>query len=172
MDNYVGEIRLFAGRRAPSGWALCDGSTIQIASNAMLYAIIGNTFGGNATTFNLPDLRGRVPVGSGYRDARYFKLGDQGGVETVTLDSLHVPPHSHKTHVNAYSAASVDNHPKDRILGGGPNIYTADTSSLVQMGGGSVSVGPAGGSAPHTNIMPVQALNYMICVDGLFPDRQ
>lgn len=66
MDGYISEIRMWAANFAPKGWAFCDGSTISIASNTALFSLIGTTYGGDGvTTFKLPDLRGRVPVGVG-----------------------------------------------------------------------------------------------------------
>ena len=65
-EPFLGEIRMFGGNYAPAGWALCDGTTLAIAQNTALFALIGTTYGGDGTTtFNLPDLRGRVPVHMG-----------------------------------------------------------------------------------------------------------
>jgi microcystin-dependent protein len=66
MEGYIAEIRLFAGNYAPKGWAFCAGQILAIAQNTALFSILGTTYGGNGvTTFALPDLRGRVPVGPG-----------------------------------------------------------------------------------------------------------
>lgn len=170
MDNYVGEIRLFAGLRPPVDWKFCDGSACEITEYGSLYSIIGNTYGGDSATFNLPDLRGRVPVGVGDGPGSHdIALGEQGGTETVKLEIQNLPPHSHKVHVHAYDAAAADNNVKDRILAGA-NIYSNE-SFVNLMGDQAVVVGNSGGGLPHNNIMPVQALNFMICVNGIFPER-
>ncbi len=89
---FVGEIRMFGGNFAPAGWAFCDGATLPIDQNDVLFQLIGTTYGGDGqTTFNLPDLRGRVPLhqGSG------FVIGEQAGVESVTLTTSQIPSHNH-----------------------------------------------------------------------------
>lgn len=170
MDNTLGEIRLFAGKYPPSGWLFCDGSTVNVTEHSMLYALIGNTYGGDSTAFRLPDLRGRIPVGvgmiPGLSDVT-IPLGLNGGTENEVLKVEHLPVHSHNVVVNAYSAPAFDSDLKDEALGGA-NIYTND-STLVAMAAGAVLVDSTGGGKSHTNVMPVQALNYMICVDGVFP---
>lgn len=66
MKGYIAEIRLFAGKFAPRGWAFCNGQILSIAQNTALFSLLGTTFGGNGqTTFALPDLRGRMAVGPG-----------------------------------------------------------------------------------------------------------
>ena len=65
MEGYIAEIRMFAGNFAPRGWAFCQGQILSIAQNTALFSLLGTTYGGNGqTTFALPDLRGRVPVGT------------------------------------------------------------------------------------------------------------
>src|SRR5205085_11564656 len=89
---YVGEIRMFGGNFAPTGWAFCDGQPMQISENEVLFNVIGTTYGGDGqSTFALPDLRGRVPVhqGNGYT------LAETGGVEQVTLAVNQIPTHTH-----------------------------------------------------------------------------
>ena len=92
-----GEIMMFAGNFAISGWALCDGSTLNIADNTNLFNTIGTTYGGDGvTTFKLPDLRGRTPVSSGQRPgASAYALGQINGTDSVTLTSDLMPAHTH-----------------------------------------------------------------------------
>src|SRR5687768_18272954 len=91
-NPYLGEIRLFAGNFAPAGWALCDGRPLPISENDALFTLIGTTYGGDGQeTFNLPDLRSRVPVHIG----NGVILGETGGVESVTLTVQQTPTHSH-----------------------------------------------------------------------------
>src|SRR5688572_29246764 len=92
MPPFVGEIRMFAGNFAPAGWEFCQGQLIVIAENEALFQLIGTTYGGDGEfTFGLPDLRGRVPIhqGSG------FTIGQNGGVEQVTLQTQQIPAHAH-----------------------------------------------------------------------------
>ncbi len=97
MANYIGEIILVGFNYAPSGWALCNGQLLSIASNVPLYSLIGITFGGNGTTtFGLPDLRGRAPIhqgqGSGLSN---YSVGQKGGSESVALGITQIPNHTH-----------------------------------------------------------------------------
>ena len=96
-DPFIGQIVMFAGNFAPRGWALCDGQLLPIAQNQALFSILGATYGGDGgTSFALPDLRGRVPLhagqGPGLND---YNLGQQGGVEQVTLNTSNLPAHSY-----------------------------------------------------------------------------
>jgi microcystin-dependent protein len=97
MDPYIGEIRIFAGNFAPSGWFLCQGQTLSISSYQALFAIIGITYGGNGTTnFQLPNLQGRFVIGVGISSAgTIYDLGQHGGVEQVSLSISNLPAHTH-----------------------------------------------------------------------------
>src|SRR5690348_4157871 len=97
MSNpYIGEIRMFPGNFAPVGWAICDGSLLPISENDTLFTLIGTSYGGDGqTTFALPDLRGRAPVHQGNHLGNSFVLGQNGGVESVTLPLSQIPAHSH-----------------------------------------------------------------------------
>src|ERR1041385_2013183 len=94
---YVGEIRIFAGNFAPAGWMFCDGTTLPISENETLFQLIGTTYGGDGqSTFNLPDLRGRVPIHQGTGPfGTTYQMGEMGGVETVTLTTQQIPQHNH-----------------------------------------------------------------------------
>jgi len=95
-DPYVGEIRMFGGNFAPAGWSFCDGSSLSISENEVLYQLIGTTYGGDGqSTFNVPDLRGRVPVHQGTGAGGNYQTGQTGGAEQVTLTSQQLPVHNH-----------------------------------------------------------------------------
>ena len=86
-SGYVGEIRMFGGNFPPAGWMFCDGSTLPISENEVLFQLIGTTYGGDGQeTFKLPDLRGRVPLhqGQGTGLSNYL-IGQNGGAESVTI---------------------------------------------------------------------------------------
>src|SRR5690242_20599428 len=99
---YVGEIRMFAGNFAPAGWMLCEGQTLPISENETLFQLIGTTYGGDGeTTFNLPDMQGRIPIhqGTGGGLSTYV-IGQKAGVETVTLTTSQIPQHNHQALAN------------------------------------------------------------------------
>src|SRR5262245_20901956 len=105
---FLGEIRIFAGNFAPAGWAFCDGQVLQIAEWTNLFQLIGTTYGGDGiTTFNLPDLRGRLPLHFGTPPGlRAFTQAETGGVESVTLTSSQIPSHSHSLQATTNNADS------------------------------------------------------------------
>lgn len=94
MESYIGTILMFGGNFAPKGWALCQGQLLPIAQYTAVFSILGTTYGGDGiTTFALPDLRGRVPVGSGQGNGLSPReLGETFGAESVTEASIKVGP--------------------------------------------------------------------------------
>src|SRR5262249_31052519 len=96
-DPFLGEIRLFGFSRIPTGWVACNGQSLPIAQNDALYAVIGTTYGGDGqTNFNVPDLRGRVPIGQGTgQGLPTYILGQASGEEQHTLIAAEMPTHSH-----------------------------------------------------------------------------
>src|SRR3569623_407895 len=112
MSNpFLGEIRLFAGNFNPRGWAVCNGALLAISQNDALYALLGTTFGGDGvTTFALPDLQGRLPEGQGQGPVlSSYVIGQNGGAETVTLNTIQIPIHSHTFLANT-AAGSLELH--------------------------------------------------------------
>jgi microcystin-dependent protein len=165
---YVGEIRLFAGNFAPSGWAFCQGQLMSIASNTALFSLIGTTYGGDGTsTFALPDLRGRIPVHQGSNQGNSYVMGQKAGEEQLALNLSQIPQHSHAA--NAQSAAGNQQGP-----GGGlwalSNLEQF-SSSAPNAAMGSSAISPIGGGQPHNNIMPYIALNFIISLFGVYPSR-
>lgn len=178
MDTpFIGQIVLFAGNFAPRGWQFCQGQILTIAQNTALFSILGTTYGGNGqTTFALPDLRGRVPVGQGQGPGlSSYTLGEMAGVESVALVATQMPAHNHNVMVS--SGAADSNTGKNNYLAvangslaGDPvtvNTYNGTPTDLL--GNNSISI--SGGSQPHTNIQPLLGLNYIICLEGIFPSR-
>lgn len=174
-DPYLGEIRPFAGTFAPRNWLKCDGSVISIAANEALYTLIGTTFGGDGqTTFGLPDLRGRLPVGIGQAPGLSNRvLGQLAGSESVTLTSPQMPAHNHAVVVSGDAAESPQ--PANQVpaapANGGvfylpPNIGTQVDAPLA---GDCLTF--VGGGQPHENRMPVTAITYIISTTGIFPQR-
>lgn len=168
-DPYIGEIRLFGGTFAPQGWALCDGQLLAISANEALYALLGTTYGGDGqTTFALPDLRGRVPVHQGQGPGLSNRaLGEAGGTETVTLVGPELPAHAHTLAAN--SGTGTQSNPAGNVWAAGPTAFIGPGSADLTMAG--PAVGPAGGSQPHDNMLPFQAVNFIIALEGIFPSQ-
>jgi len=168
MSNpFIGEIRMFAGNFAPAGWALCDGRLLLISENDALFNLIGTTYGGDGqSTFALPDLRSRVPVHVG----NGFALGQQGGVETVTLTTSQIPSHTHVAQCNSNAGTSA-------AASGG--VWAAN-ATVANPTYGSVApnaamdpaaVGSTGGSQPHDNMVPLLVINFILSLFGVFPSQ-
>jgi microcystin-dependent protein len=160
---YVGEIRLFGGNFAPVGWAFCDGATLAIADNDVLFQLIGTTYGGDGqTTFNVPDLRGRAPVHQGTN----YTMGQVAGAETVTLTVQHLPAHNHA--LLASTGAGGTANAQGNVPAASPSVqlYIQDVPSTPIAAN---AVTPAGGSQPHENRMPFLVVNYIISLFGIFP---
>jgi microcystin-dependent protein len=177
MDAYVGQIRLFAGDYAPSGWALCNGATLNIVGNEILFALISNIYGGDGkTNFKLPDLRGRLPlhIGKDPQATTNYTIGQTVGTETVTIITANLPAHNHV--VNATKADATTTSPQGGPLLGKPALgFYMPESAVVfaksPMSDAALDAAPGGGQS-HDNIMPTIAMNYIICTAGLFPNFQ
>jgi microcystin-dependent protein len=164
---YLGQITLFAGTFAPRGWAFCDGQLLAISQNTALFSILGTTYGGNGqTTFALPDLRGRVPLGPRQGPGlSNYDLGQTGGQESHTLAINELPAHSHAAELPVASGEETTNRAENGAPAKGGVYAAADTA------GPAVTVAPTGGSQPHNNLQPHLALNYIIALQGIFPSR-
>lgn len=166
MDAYLGEIRMFSGNYAPMDWFFCDGQLLSIAEYEALYALLGTFYGGDGVTnFALPDLRGRVPL----HGASTF--GQKLGVETVALNASQIPAHSHAVRVVADTATATD--PTGNLLANAvapPLMYSpASAGAATPLSGAALST-TTGGQA-HTNMMPSLCVNFIICANGVFPNR-
>jgi len=178
MEGYIGEVRLFAGNFAPLGWAFCDGTLYSIAAYSPIFALIGTIYGGDGqTTFAVPDLRGRIAVGTGTGlGLSNIVLGQKGGTESVTMTTSQLPSHIHSAmstiNFPAYSQGGGEAAPSGAILEGLQGAYStqaADTHIAPATVNGSLST--VGGNTPFEIIQPVLATNYIICLEGIFPSR-
>lgn len=172
MQGYIGEVRLWASYFPPLGWSFCEGQILSIADHDVLYAVIGSTYGGDGiTTFALPDLRGRVPIGAGSGTGLTARdVGDQGGTPEVTLSEGQMPAHTHAVVVQPGAGDSSD--PQNGYLAAGDDDGFGPAHD-AQMA--ADAVGSAGGSAgeteAHENMQPYLALRYIICIQGQWPAR-
>jgi microcystin-dependent protein len=162
---YVGEIRMFAGNFAPAGWMFCEGQLLPISENETLFQLIGTTYGGDgASTFALPDLRGRIPIHQG----NGFILAETGGAEEITLTVNQIPAHSHPLLASGDLGSVTD--PANAVTAqsrvAGVDLYIEDNPAQAMA---ATSISSVGGSQPHTNFQPYQCINYIISLFGIFP---
>lgn len=171
----VGEIRMFAGSTAPAGWRMCDGSTLNIGDYGDLYALIDTTYGGDgASTFALPDLRGKLPVGQGAGPSLSRRvLGQTFGVKDFTLTADNLPAHSHAINASNNTADAATPGPALTL-----GVISQDPAVSLFYGRGAVkksfsgtALSYDGGNAAHTNQMRTLSINYIIAVEGNFPPR-
>ncbi|MDF7774902.1 tail fiber protein [Sphingomonas sp. AOB5] len=174
-DIYMGEVRAFAFGLVPVGWVPCDGRTLPIGPYAALFALLGTTYGGNGTTtFGVPNLAGRVPVGRGQMpDGANYVLGAPGGLEEVALTAANLPPHQHNW--SATNAPANTPPPTGNYLAGAKsgtqaiNLYgtPAMPDDTVQLAADSIS--STGAGKPHANVQPYLATQYCMSTIGMFP---
>jgi microcystin-dependent protein len=176
-QNFLGEIRMFGGNFAPRGWAFCHGQSLSIAQYDALYSLIGTTYGGDGqTTFNLPDLQSRIPVGQGQGPGLTPRvLGQTGGTEEVTLTVAAMPAHAHLFNASTATASSPNvsgNIPA--TLDAPHQFYTVASQghpdpTPIQLAGSTIQ--SAGNGMPHENLMPLLCVNYIIALEGIYPSR-
>jgi microcystin-dependent protein len=179
MENFIGEIRLFAGTFAPQGWHLCDGALLPISGNDALFSLLGTVFGGDGrTNFNLPDLRGRIPVGVGQLTGAWnYVLGVFGGAKTVAIDSDELPMHTH--FLNATTAVATTGDPTNNVLAtsnaagyiGGANAYMTYLTGATTSAMSGDEMSSVGGGMIHNNMQPYTCINYIIATQGLYPPQ-
>ena len=167
-ECFIGEVRLFAGNFAPRNWALANGQLLAISQNSALFSILGTQYGGDGrTTFALPDLRGRVAVGSGRGPGLpLYRNGQKGGSEQVSLTTQNLPTSGFTALVEALEMVDVAWARKGKA-----NDVKSVEVPLLQMTQNQVDVTLNGGSQPIVKRDPYSALNYIICLRGIFPSR-
>lgn len=172
-EPFVGQIMMAGFNFVPRGYAFCNGQLLNVQQNQILFALLGTSFGGDGrTTFGLPDLQGRAPLGrgKGTASAAPYLIASKGGVETVTLTQSQMPSH---THAVAANTASGIKGPVDNVFGKGNTemlyVPTASAGTMVALNPATVST--AGGGGAHTNMQPFLSLNFAIALTGIFPAR-
>ena len=170
-EAYLGEIRMFGGSYAPQNWAPCDGRLLSIADYDALYYLLGTAYGGDGvSTFGLPDLRGRLPIGMGQGPGLTRRvLGQSLGEESVTLTLAQAPAH---THAFAAGGAPSSASPQNLVpaTSTGLNLYASAAAPSAWLAPGTVET--VGGAAqPHDNVMPSLAVGFIIALAGIYPSQ-
>ena len=186
-EPYIGDIIMVGQSWCPRGWARTDGSVLNIADYQALFSILGATYGGNGrTTFALPDLRSRTPVGNGTGpDLAPVAPGEKFGQERVTLTEQQMPAHTHtatstaQTTLNATTAIADQQSPDGNAIAELPQgrafssngtlnaTLRADTGATTV----TTTIGSAGGSQPVNLHQPSLGVTFCIAVQGLYPPR-
>jgi microcystin-dependent protein len=167
---YVGEIRMFAGNFPPNGWMFCEGATLPISENEVLFQLIGTTYGGDGeSTFNLPNLASRVPMHMGTGpDGTTYQIGEMAGTEQETLSTQQIPNHTHAFLANNGAASTRDPIPNNSPAIGTADFYVANLDAIPMS---NQAVTPTGGSQPHENTQPFLCINFIISLFGIFPSQ-
>jgi len=174
MEAYIGEIRMFAGNFAPRNWAFCNGQLLSYELYPDLFGILGTTYGGDGqTTYGLPDLRGRAAVGPGQGPGLpAVDLGEIAGSTDVFVTTGNLPQHSHSVTVNDNTASIVTT--------GSGNYLNSKTESEEPVAASGISspaslhpgtIGNTGGFQSFSKMQPYLGLNYIICLEGIYPTR-
>lgn len=181
MEGYLAEIRMFAGNFNPRGWLFCQGQILSIAQNTAVFALVGTIYGGNGqTTFAVPDFRGRVDVGTGTgAGLPPVDLGQVAGSNQATLTLAQMPAHTHTVSGSASRACKSGAGNSDSPVGNIPASSASDEIYAAPAGGngsmapvsfsGTTSV--AGSGQPFSVMQPYLGMNFIFCIEGIFPSR-
>jgi len=179
MDGVLAYTTLFAGNFAPKNWAYCWGQLLPISSNTALFSLIGTYYGGNGTSnFQLPDLRGRMVVGVGAAPGlSQYDIGQDGGTEGGSVSIAQMAAHVHMVNFTATAPSGSSANQTDPTNtayapdSGGGTDYSSNNANITAPYPGTVTMTATGGNQPYQNMKPYLALNYIICLYGIFPSR-
>ena len=170
-EAFVAEVRIVGFNFPPTGWAYCNGQLLPISQNTALFSLLGTFYGGDGkSTFALPNMQDAVCVhaGQGPGLSQRF-LGEQSGVESVTLLESEMPVHTHSVNSNiglgTLGTGSATSTFARSVNGNAYKGGAANTNLAFE------SIAPTGGSLPHNNMMPYLVLNFIIAMQGVFPPR-
>jgi microcystin-dependent protein len=168
---FVGEVKVWAGNFAPVGYAICAGQLMPISQNTALFSLLGTMYGGDGkSTFALPDLQSAVPVHA--TNDGIYDQGAPGGSSQVTLLVREIALHTHNVNVNQVDPANLTQPAPNRVVSQSKNgraFQTNSAQNLVPMDQRAVTF--AGNDLPHSNEQPYLTLNYIIALQGVFPQR-
>jgi microcystin-dependent protein len=169
MEAYMGLVMPFAFPWAPQGFATCTGTQLNINQNSALFALIGTYFGGNGTTtFNLPDLRGRLPIGQGQQPGKtLYNIGNYGGNEQIALTAAQVPLAAH-THPATFTPSGNGGSANLSVStaaasAAAPTLTNGQTAYLANAAAGSAGNALKG---LYTTTAPAQGAIASIPVNG------
>ena len=165
-EPYLGQLKVFGFGTVPRGYLPCNGQLLSIAQNQALFSLLGTFYGGNGTTtFALPDLRGRSPLGM----SDTYPQGMLSGSENVTVLPAQLPPHVHAVQYASQPGAARS--PVNALYGdtGASPLYAPTSNPQVPLN--SATIGMTGGTAPHNNMQPYLVLNVCIATQGVYPSR-
>lgn len=192
-EPFLGEVCTFAFNFCPRNYLPADGALLPIATNTALFSLLGTTYGGDGrSTFALPDLRGRNPVGAGQGPGLFnIVLGEEGGAEQVVLNIAQLPAHNHAAStnvqvtgtINTVNAAGNTSSPAGKVLAASSardNIYSGNVAgassplapeALTASATATTSIGIAGSNQPVPVRNPYVGMTYCIATSGIFPSR-
>lgn len=178
-EPYIGEIKIFGFYFNPSGHEMCNGQIMSIAENTALFALLGTTYGGNGqTTFALPDLRGRVPVGQGQGPGLPFNsLGQLSGATSANILASNMPVHNHPAsgisiNIPVSEGGADTDSPVNAVLANtASGLYASATNDASAPIVASGATAATGSSIPIAIENPYLTLNYSIAIYGIFPSR-
>jgi microcystin-dependent protein len=182
MDEYIGIVKLFAGNFAPRGWMFCDGRLLSISNYSAVFSILGTTYGGDGkTTFALPNLKGRIALGAGNVTANeYYPLGVMAGTTQNTLLATNLPniaggfqlkvanKNANTSTPTATTSIAITGTQVGRDFNVVPSfVNNANPDTIIN----GQSIAFVGQNLPMNNMPPYLGLNYIICVEGIYPPR-
>jgi microcystin-dependent protein len=173
MDQFVGQIAAVGFNFAPAGWVLCNGQLLPISQFNVLFNLLGTTFGGDGqSTFGVPNLQGRSPLGQGTGlGLPPATLGQASGSENVTLTSTQIATHTHQLMASSGTGTLSKPTPTSALANqanGDVQMYAAAPGTVTLA---PAAIGAAGGSQPHENRQPFNTVNYIIATVGIFPSQ-
>jgi microcystin-dependent protein len=161
-EPFLGEIKLLPINFPPKGWALCNGQFLPINQNQALFALLGTMYGGNGqTTFALPNLQGRTPIGVGSGHIQ----GEAAGSTAVTVNIQQLPTHTHSVRAGDSPANAAS--PSGNFSAQNAGAYAPTPNAAMSPS----TVLPTGGSQPHTNVGPYLVISFCIALIGIFPSQ-
>lgn len=173
-DQFIGEIRIFAGNYAPSGWLICNGAILPISQYTDLFSVLSTNYGGNGVTnFGLPDFTERVPIDQGQGPGLTNRhLGDRGGLEGVILKTQNMPKHRHN--LMGTNTIATEKQPFTNSFANTSGSYLfynkAISEDMVSLA--TETIGVEGENRPHYNMMPYTVMNFIIATQGIYPEKK
>lgn len=163
QETLIGEVKMFAGNFAPRGWMKCEGQLLPISQYSALFSILGTQYGGDGrTTFGLPDMRGRVAMGTGTGPGLSpSNIGQMQGQENIILTSANLPAHNH-------TVQQVQGEP---VQVAQPTRGQREVTVIHPTGETTVQTGTTGNNQPVYNMQPSLSITYIICIEGIYPSR-